>query len=116
MCYAPCPVYEVTLNRSGEARFVGEYFVDMLGEYEAQISTAAFDDLAAAALNIGFATMARHYAVDYTDASTTTTWIVRNGRRRTVEDYGGAGPERLHEFEGLVDDAASRLRWRHVRL
>jgi hypothetical protein len=111
MCYGPCPVYSVSLHRDGRAVFMGEHFVDMLGEYRARVEPAAFETLALAVAHLRFGNLRRQYAVDYTDAQTTTTWVVRSGRRKTVQDYGGAGPHRLRQVEGLVDDAAAHLSW-----
>lgn len=34
--------------------------------------------------------------------------------RQQVEDNGGAGPDRLHRLEELIDEAASELGWRPV--
>lgn len=114
MCYGPCPVYTVTLRRSGDARFEGEHFVDLMGKHRARIDRAAFADLARAIAYVGFESLDPKYAVEWTGAATTTTWIVRNGERHEVEDYGGAGPDRLHRLVELVDEAASGLDWRPV--
>jgi hypothetical protein len=111
MCYGPCPVYSVTLHRDGHAVLIGEHFVDMLGEHWAPVEPADFETLALAVASLRFGNLRRQYAVDYTDAPTTTTWVVRSGRRKTVQDYGGAGPHRLRQVEGLVDDAAADLSW-----
>src|SRR5688572_20610582 len=86
MCYGSCPVYSVTLHRSGEASFEGEHFVDLLGAHIARIDPVSFGALAEAAIKLNFQSFARHYAVGHTDAPTTTTWIVSGGTRREVED------------------------------
>lgn len=114
MCYGPCPVYGLKLRRSGDARFDGVHFVDLMGKHRARISREAFSDLALAALYVGFESLDENYAVRYTDAATTTTWIVRAGQRHQVEDYGGAGPGHLYELEELIDEAASELDWRPI--
>ena len=114
MCYGPCPVYSVTLRRDGRATFVGEQFVDLMGEHLADLDPADFDTMALALAHLRFGTLRRHYAVDHTDAPTTTTWVIRPQRRRIVEDYGDAGPRRLRQIEGLIDGAAAQLTWRSV--
>lgn len=111
MCYGPCPVYAVRFFSDGRAKFTGEDFVNLLGNHRAQINVAEFELLALAISYLRFGNLRRNYAVDHTDADTTTTWIVRRGRRRTVEDYGGAGPQRLRQIESLIDDAAAGLQW-----
>lgn len=111
MCYGPCPVYSVRFFSDGRAEFSGEHFVDLPGEHQAHFDVADFELLALAIAHLRFGNLRRNYAVDHTDADTTTTWIVRRGRRRTVEDYGAAGPQRLRQIEFLIDDAAADLRW-----
>lgn len=111
MCYGPCPVYSVRFFSDGRAEFTGEHFVDLLGEHRAHIDHADFKLLALAVAHLRFGNLRRNYAVDHTDADTMTTWIVRRGRRRTVEDYGSAGPGRLRQIESLIDDAAADLHW-----
>jgi hypothetical protein len=114
MCYGPCPVYSVSLHRDGRAVYVGERFVDLVGDHQASVERTDFDTLALAVAHLRFGNLRRQYAVDFTDAQTTTTWAVRSGRRKTVQDYGGAGPHRLRQVEGLIDDAAAELKWQRV--
>ena len=38
MCYGMCPVYDLTLTRSGDARFDGQYFVSLMGLHTASRS------------------------------------------------------------------------------
>jgi hypothetical protein len=110
-CYGTCPVYSLTLRRDGKAVFVGEHFVDMLGEHNARFDSSDFGTLALAVAQLRFGNLRRHYQVDYTDMPTTMTWLIQSARRRTVEDYGDAGPRRLRQIEGLIDDAAADLTW-----
>jgi hypothetical protein len=112
MCYGSCPVYNVSLRRSGEARFEGEHFVDLLGTHIARIEPGDFEVLALAVAHLGFDALAPDYTVAITCQPTATTWLVRGDVRRQVGDYGSAGPRSLHVIEGLIDAAASELRWR----
>ena len=111
MCYGPCPTYAVRLRRTGNARFDGEHFVNLLGRHRARIPATDFAVLALAVAHLRFESLSSHYAVSYTDAQSTTTWIVRGDHRHAVEDYGGAGPDRLHVIEALIDAAAAELTW-----
>ena len=64
-----------------------------------------------AIIHLGFEALRSRYAVDYTDASTTKTWVARGRRRHSIADYGGAGPQHLRTVEELIDAAASELDW-----
>ncbi len=68
MCYGPCPAYELTLHRIGEARFTGEHFVDLMGDHGADIEPSDFEMLSLAIVHLGFDTLAPKYEVNYTDA------------------------------------------------
>ena len=112
MCYGSCPVYSVTLQRAGDAIYEGENFVDLVGPFASRIDQAAFADLALAFAFLEFAALNSTYAVDHTDAATTSIWTVSEGVRKQVDDYGDAGPRRLRTLEQLIDEAASELDWR----
>ena len=114
MCYGPCPVYSVRLQRNGLATFHGEHFVHMLDEHVARLDPMDFEYLALAMVYLRFGSLRRHYTVDRSDAPSETVWMTRNGRRRTVEDYGDAAPPPLHQIMGLIDDAASLLDWQAI--
>lgn len=114
MCYGPCPVYVVRLYRSGRAGFLGEHFVDLMGPHEAEIAPEDMDTLALAVTSLGFDHLEPNYATGWTDASTTRTWIATQTGVIQVADDGGAGPRTLRLIEGLIDAAASELRWRPV--
>ena len=88
MCYGSCPVYSVSLRRSGEARFEGEHFVDLLGTHIAQIEPGDFEVLALAVAHLGFDALAPDYTVAITCQPTTTTWLVRGDVRQEVSDDG----------------------------
>lgn len=111
-CYGPCPVYKVTLRRDGTATFVGTANVDNLGTYEAQPNT--FAPLARAIERRGFGRFGATYTSLATDLSHTITTVVQGGRRKTVDNYGGAGPQELWEIQTLIDGAVAQARWRKV--
>ena len=115
MCYGMCPVYTVTLDRSGAARFEGEYFVALMGLHDAAVDHDAFADLARAIAFLGFQSLDHGYAARVTCQATASTWVVRGGVRQGVSNYGSAGPRTLAAIERLVDQLASTLAWRMVR-
>jgi hypothetical protein len=114
MCYGMCPVYELVLERSGEARFEGKYFVAIMGMHTASLVGNDFDDLARAAIYLGFLTFEPRYDYPVTDIPTTTTWIRTGAERIEVSNRGRRGPADLGDLEDLIDGCAAALDWRPV--
>jgi len=112
MCYGMCPVYTVTLERSGAARFEGKYFVALMGPHEAAVEPGAFADLARAVEFLGYGSLEPGYKAAMTDTATDASWVVRRGVRQEVANGGGAGPDTLAAIENLIDELASTLDWR----
>jgi hypothetical protein len=54
-CYGTCPVYRVTLSRSGRATYIGEAFVERVGRHRRSVDRDRFDDLVRVILRLGFA-------------------------------------------------------------
>lgn len=111
-CYGTCPVYKVTLRRDGSATFIGSRYVEKIGTYKAQFG--GFDHLTKALEQRDYWRFKSRYAYPITDQSTTITTVVQSGRRKTVEDYADAGPQKLWEIETLIDGAVAEVHWKKV--
>lgn len=119
-CFGTCPVYTVTLDRSGAVRFEGRRFVADSGVSTGTVARARVDSLfteLAAAGYFGFADSYRsgdpaceRYA---TDLPTVITEVRLGDRRKRIEhDRGCAGaPQALSDIEGRIDEVAGVRRW-----
>jgi len=108
-CFGTCPAYKVTLRRDGTATFVGRRFADKTGTYRADVG--GFSHLAQAFGRPAFWRLKPRYAIPITDAPGVITSVVRGGHRRTVTNYGDAGPQELWELQALVDGAVAQAKW-----
>lgn len=109
-CMGFCPVYKVTLRSDGTAVYAGERDVPKIGKYIGEIGWESFSRLAEAARRHRFFEMRERYATDVMDADSVIVSVVRNGKRKTVTDYGGVGPDDLWEFQTLIDAVVTNIR------
>jgi len=119
-CLGSCPVYTVSLFRSGRVRFDGRKYVEHGGVRSAQISSASVDSLLSelsAAGYYGFddryaygAPACGRYATDLPSAIMT----VDDGKRtkRIEHDHGCTdAPAALARLENRIDEVAGSARW-----
>lgn len=113
-CFGFCPVYRVTITGDGEVTYVGERFVNVAGERRATIPRADVERLVRRFDEIGFDQLRDSYRAPVTDLPTYTVTLERNGRTKTVSDYGGlsAGmPNAVRELQDEIDRVANTGQW-----
>lgn len=117
-CYGTCPVYEVEVFADGRVRFTGEEHVRATGVHETRLPLRAVTEVAAAVHAARFDTLGTSYqdADDgcrdlFTDASSLTIGVKREGRTARVNYYVGcSGPDvpaaRIHTLAEAIDRIA----------
>lgn len=113
-CYGFCPIYSVAITGEGEVTYVGQGFVNVVGEQRATIPRANVARLLERFDAIGFDSLRNEYRAAITDIPTYTVALERNGRRKVVVDYGGQGvgmPESVRALEDEIDRVAGTARW-----
>lgn len=113
-CYGFCPVYTVRITGEGDVTYVGQRFVNVVGEQHASVPREAVRALVARFDAAGFEGLRDSYEARVTDLPTYTLSLERDGRRKTVSDYGGlsAGmPEAVRALQQEVDRVAGTERW-----
>ncbi|MGD9979958.1 MAG: DUF6438 domain-containing protein [Hyphomonadaceae bacterium] len=114
VCYGFCPDYTVTLSGDGQVRYEGRRFVNVVGQRSA---TIARDDVARLVQRfeaIGFDRLRDAYRAQVTDLPTYSVSITRNGRTKTVVDYGGVSagmPRSVRELQDEIDGVAGTAQW-----
>ena len=119
-CFGSCPVYTVSVDRSGAVRFEGRRFVADTGVSTASVPPARVDSLLAQLEAGGFFGFADRYDMGEpgceryaTDLPTAIIEVSAGGRTKRVEhDYGCMGaPEALSAMERRIDAVAGVERW-----
>lgn len=114
VCFGFCPDYTVTVDGAGEVRYEGRRFVDAVGVRTATIPREDVARLVSRFDDIGFENLRDAYRAQVTDLPTYTVTLTRNGRTKTVVDYGGTGagmPESVRELQDEIDRVAGTAQW-----
>lgn len=114
VCFGYCPAYTVTITGDGEVTYVGRQFVNVTGEQHATIPSADVARLVQRFDEIGFDSLRDAYRANITDLPTTTISISRDGRQKTVVDYGGTRvglPQEVRALQSEIDRVAGTDRW-----
>ena len=117
-CYGTCPVYKLTVHRSGQVVFAGEEYVHARGIHHGRISAADFARITTKIQQMNFFKLRDRYdgknpdgsGVTITDLPTRKTSVTKGDQTKTVENYF-RGPPELKELEDLIDKVTKSTRW-----
>jgi hypothetical protein len=119
-CFGTCPVYTVTLERSGAVIFEGRRFVADTGTHTAAIPAARADSLFRALDAAGWFTFADRYTMGEpgcehfaTDLPSVITEVRMDGRVKRVEHDHGCrdAPAALDQLERKIDEVTAVGNW-----
>jgi len=114
VCFGFCPDYTVTITGDGHVRYDGRRFVNALGQRTAEIPAADVERLLARFDAVRFESLRDAYRANVTDLPTFTIRLTRNGRTKTVVDYGGTSagmPEAVRDLQDEIDRMAGTAQW-----
>jgi hypothetical protein len=117
-CFGACPVYKLTIHRSGQVEYEGKDHVGQKGARSGRISTEDFERLIKKIDEINFFNLGDRYdgknpdgsGVTVTDLPTRITSVTRGDRTKTVQNYF-RGPKGLKELEDLIDEVTKSADW-----
>ncbi len=113
-CYGRCPIYEVTIYKSGFVAYNGIRFVERLGQHRSRITQDQLKQIAAKAEEIGYFELNNNYDSPVTDFPTTITVLNVAGKsRKEIKNRVGA-PDSLKEYEKFLDELLNGLTWEKV--
>ena len=119
-CFGTCPVYTVSISRSGMVRFTGRHHTAQTGQATATIPAARVDSLIAELDRAGYFELADAYVMDSpacglyaTDSPTVITSVTHGGTTKTIRhDRGCSGaPPELSRLEQRIDEVAETEKW-----
>ncbi len=110
MCYGRCPVYEVEIYNDRTAKYIGEKYVDNIGEFTATVPEERYNVLLEQFKSANFFAFEKEYRAAVSDLPTTYLFFSYEGKSRKIMDYYGA-PESLKTLEKSVADLVNDLEW-----
>ncbi|HUR94077.1 MAG TPA: DUF6438 domain-containing protein [Gemmatimonadales bacterium] len=119
-CFGTCPVYSVTVDRSGAVRFEGRRFVRDTGVSVGTVSPSAVDSLLAELDGSGYFALEDLYRMGEpvcprfaTDLPTVVTQVRIGERVKRIEHDRGCAdaPEILSRLETRIDEVTGSARW-----
>ena len=114
VCFGFCPDYTVTITGAGDVTYSGRRFVNLTGEQQATVPAGDVARLVRRFEAARFDDLRDEYLAQVTDLPTYTLTFERNGRRKTVVDYGGSFvgmPQAVRDLQDEVDRVAGTSRW-----
>jgi len=92
-CYGSCPAGNISISKSGEVIYLGEYYNTVNGLFKSQIDSATFSKLVTPFKKLQIGELNEKYAALWTDdEKISVTFIKDNKIVKTIEDYGHKAP------------------------
>ncbi len=115
-CFGSCPVFKVSINKSGKAFWHGIANVDKIGTWEAIASKQTLEEIKDKAFSVNYFDYYSKYPVDATvvDASSTITFLRIGDMVKSINNTMDA-PEELSQYEEFLAEIISTLDWKQVR-
>lgn len=109
-CYGDCPADWVIL-RADETAFYYPKGKSGATRMKGKIDKWDFAPLAKLLETQGFFALKDSYSAIMTDQATHFTSVVKDGNRKTVRNYGNAGPTSLWGLEMAIRGVAADIKW-----
>lgn len=108
-CYGTCPQFRISVNKDRSALFIAELHNkdrsrvnEVKGTFYTTVSESALAEVTGLLNYMNFPALRSYYAVNWTDAPTSTLTIVYdNGQVKRITDYGLKGTFGLHRVYEL---------------
>ncbi len=111
-CFGSCPVYSVTLYRSGKAEFHAVKNLPKIGDFSGRIDVTDFGRLCYFIQRTHFSEFKENYRANWTDDTTCiVTARTPDNKIKKVSDYGTVGPIQLWAIQQLIDGFRERIEW-----
>ncbi len=114
-CYGSCPVFTVTLHRSGKAELHVVRNLPKTGDFVGEIDALSFGRLCYALDQFHFQDFKDRYQPElmWTDDTTCIVTAHLGGDKvKKVSEYGSVGPIELWTIQQLIDGLRERIQWK----
>lgn len=113
-CYGTCPVYKVTIYRSGYAIFEATRNVTgKEGKYEATFTKEEMKMISDKAGEINYFSLDNEYDSPVTDLPSVITELAVDGKKKSIKNRHH-GPPELRQFEKFCDGLINGKEWNRI--
>jgi len=112
-CLGTCPIFTMTILDDGTAVYDAKMYNNQKGHLKTIIQKNQLDSLKTLIQLSDFFSLKDKYSAMMTDHPTYTLTIKeKNGRIKTIEDYGPNGPDKLDKIYDLIFSLRDSQSWR----
>jgi len=112
-CFGTCPIFSMSILNNGTAYYDAREFNERQGQFEAVVKKTQLDSLLTLIATADFFGLKDKYSTPITDQSTyTLTVTLKDGTKKTVEDYGQSGPKKLDKVYDLIFSLRKTQNWK----
>lgn len=113
-CFGACPVYQVTFGMDGTATWVGERFVERVGEYRGEVDVNELSRLLSFVERAGFYRWDSEYTTPTTDAPDYVLTVEGAQGSKSVRQNASEEPPDFWVIAALVDALAEKTEWQQT--
>jgi hypothetical protein len=112
-CFGECPIFAMTIADDGTASYDAKIFNKQHGQFKTTIKKAQLDSLKMLLDNARCFNLKDNYTTHWTDQANYKLRVkLKDGRTKTIEDYGPSGPEKLKQVYHLIFSLRESQEWK----
>lgn len=110
-CFGTCPDYKLTIYGDGKVFYYGRYFVQSIGPRIKYIPKSKVQELVSEIKKSNFFGFEDNYISPLTDMPSIIISVNLEGKSKTIDIYGWAGPEELMNLIQQIEETVNIARW-----
>ena len=110
-CLGGCPVYTLIVTSDGSFRYFGDAHVERKSKFTGKIRVWRWAALVQYLQDIDYFSLDDRYETPATDQDSVFTTVVKDSDRKTIRNYGSAGPVRLFALQIMIDSLLTDAEW-----
>lgn len=112
-CFGHCPIFKLSIYKSGYAVLRGVKNTEMIGLYTGMVNTEQIDEVFEVANEINFFTMYEVYDGKVTDLPSTIYMLNKGEKKQVLSRY--QGPEELKQLSLVLDHLVKEVKWTQLK-
>lgn len=111
-CFGECPVYDLTIHRTGEAMLEAKAFMKLKGKRQTKLERQQLEELLTLLNYLKIDAFKPRYTIDETCHATMHVNFLYNGKSKQLDDYALQGTLGLQQLYQLVKRIIANQKWK----